>query len=60
MRLGSSLAARAFTLVEMLIAMGIGVAIIAATLTTSVALQKSFYSVDNYFGTHIQQVRIVE
>jgi hypothetical protein len=60
MRLGSSLKTRAFTLVEMLIAMGIAVAIIAVTLTTSVGLQKSFYSIDNYFGTHMQQIRIVD
>jgi len=60
MRLGSSLKIRAFTLAEMLIAMGIAVAIIAVTLTTSVGLQKSFYSIDNYFGTHMQQIRIVD
>jgi len=60
MRLGSSLKTRAFTLAEMLIAMGIAVAIIAVTLITSVGLQKSFYSIDNYFGTHMQQIRIVD
>ena len=60
MRLGTSLKTQAFTLVEMLIATGIAVAIIAVTLTTSVALQKSLYSVDNYFGTHMQQIRIVD
>ena len=60
MRLGSSLKTRAFTLAEMLIAMGIAVAIIAVTLTTSVGLQKSLYSIDNYFGTHMQQIRIVD
>jgi hypothetical protein len=60
MRLGSSVKTRAFTLAEMLIAMGIAVAIIAVTLTTSVGLQKSFYSIDNYFGTHMQQIRIVD
>ncbi|HKR53555.1 MAG TPA: prepilin-type N-terminal cleavage/methylation domain-containing protein, partial [Chthoniobacterales bacterium] len=60
MTLGTSLKNQAFTLVEMLIAMGISVALIAVTLTTSVALQKSFYSLDNYFGTHMQQIRIVD
>jgi hypothetical protein len=60
MRLGSSLKIRAFTLAEMLIAMGIAVAIIAVTLTTSVGLQKSLYSIDNSFGTHMQQIRIVD
>ena len=60
MKLGSSPKTHAFTLAEMMIAMGIAVAIIAVTLTTSVALQKSFNSVDNYFGTHMQQIRIVD
>ena len=60
MRVGTSPQTEAFTLVEMLIAMGIAIAIIAATLTTSVALQKSLYSIDNYFGTHMQQIRIVD
>jgi hypothetical protein len=60
MRLRRSLKTQAFTLGEMLIAMGISLALIAVTLTTSVALQKSFYSIDNYFGTHMQQIRIVD
>jgi hypothetical protein len=60
MRLGATPKTQAFTLVEMLIAMGISVAIIAVTLTSSVALQKSLYSVDNYFATHMQQIRIVD
>jgi len=60
MRLGTSLKTYAFTLAEMLIAMGISVAVMAVTLTTSVALQKSLYSIDNYFGTHMQQIRIVD
>jgi prepilin-type N-terminal cleavage/methylation domain-containing protein len=60
MRLGASAKRQGFTLVEMLIAMAISIAIIAVTLTTSVALQKSFYWVDNYFGTQMQQIRIVD
>ena len=60
MKLRTSLNTQAFTLVEMLIAMAISMAIIAVTVTTSVALQKSLYSVDNYFGTHMQQIRIVD
>ena len=60
MRLGTSLKTQGFTLAEMLIAMAISLAIIAVTVTTSVALQKSFYWVDNYFGTHMQQIRIVD
>ena len=60
MKLATSPKNAAFTLVEILIAMGIAVALIAVTLTTSVALQKSFYSIDNYFGTQMQQIRIVD
>ena len=60
MKLGRSLKTSAFTLAEILIAMAIAVALIAVTLTTSVALQKSFYSIDNYFGTQMQQIRIVD
>jgi hypothetical protein len=60
MKLATSPKNSAFTLVEILIAMGIAVALIAVTLTTSVALQKSFYSIDNYFGTQMQQIRIVD
>ncbi len=60
MTLGTSLKNRAFTLAEILIAMAISVSLIGVTLTASIALQKSFYSIDNYFGTHMQQIRIVD
>jgi hypothetical protein len=50
----------AFTLVEMMIAIAIAFAILAVTLTSSIALEKSFNSVDNYFATHMQQIRIVD
>lgn len=49
-----------FTLSEMLIAVAIGGFILAAILTTSVSLQKSLNAVDNYFATHMQQIRIVD
>jgi prepilin-type N-terminal cleavage/methylation domain-containing protein len=51
---------RGFTLAEMMMAIAIGSTILAATLTASVALQKSFNAVDNYFSTHVQQIRIVD
>jgi hypothetical protein len=34
--------------------------ILVAALAASVGLQRSFNSVDNYFSTHIQQIRIVD
>jgi type II secretory pathway component PulJ len=49
-----------FTLSEMLIAVALGIAILAAIVTASLAMQKSFNAVDNYFATHMQQIRIVD
>jgi prepilin-type N-terminal cleavage/methylation domain-containing protein len=49
-----------FTLAELLIAIAIALSILGVTFTSAVALQKSFTAVDNYFGTHMQQIRIVD
>jgi prepilin-type N-terminal cleavage/methylation domain-containing protein len=49
-----------FTLAEILTAMAIAVVIFAAIITASLAMQKSFNAVDNYFATHIQQIRIID
>jgi Tfp pilus assembly protein PilW len=49
-----------FTFAEMLIALSLSIAILAAIVTASLALQKSFNAVDNYFATHMQQIRIVD
>src|SRR5438477_12903882 len=49
-----------FTLAEILTAMAIAVVIFAAIITSSLAMQKSFNAVDNYFATHIQQIRIID
>jgi prepilin-type N-terminal cleavage/methylation domain-containing protein len=50
----------AFTLTEMMIAMAASSVVLGTTLTSSTSLQKSFNAVDSYFGTHMQQVRIVD
>src|SRR5436190_22148115 len=50
----------AFTLIEMMIAIAIAFAILGVMLTSSISLEKSFNSVDNYFATHMQQIRIVD
>lgn len=60
MRLGISAKTHAFTLTEMMISIAIASTILGVTLTSSIALQRSFNSVDNYFGTHMQQIRIVD
>jgi len=49
-----------FTLAETLIATGISTVILAALITASIAMQKSLNAVDNYFATHMQQVRIID
>ena len=49
-----------FTLSEMLIAVSLGIAILAAIVTASLAMQKSFNAVDNDFATHMQQIRIID
>jgi len=60
MKLNLSLKRLAFTLPEMSVALAAGSVILGATLTSSTSLQKSFNALDNYFGTHMQQVRIVD
>lgn len=49
-----------FTLAEALIATSVASILLAAVITTSITLQKSFRAVDEYFATHIQQVRIID
>ncbi len=49
-----------FTLIEMLLALAIGSLMLAATIVASVSLQRSLSAVDNYFASHIQQIRIID
>jgi prepilin-type N-terminal cleavage/methylation domain-containing protein len=49
-----------FTLSEMLVAVCISLIVLAVAVASSISLQKSFSAVDNYFATHMQQVRIVD
>ena len=60
MKLKQSLKRLAFTLPEMSIALAASSLVLGATLTSSTSLQKSFNALDNYFGTHMQQIRIVD
>ena len=60
MKLKISPKTHSFTLTEMMIAMAIASTILAVTLTSSVALQRSYNEVDNYSTTHMQQIRIVD
>ena len=49
-----------FTLLEMVLALAVGSLMLAAVVAASVCLQKSFAAVDNYFASHLQQVRIID
>ena len=60
MKLNSSANARGFTLAEIMIAMAASAVVFGGTMTSTTALQKSFNAIDNYFATHMQQIRIVD
>src|SRR2546428_11907902 len=49
-----------FTLGEVMIALSLSSVILAASITSSVALQRSFNAIDKYFATHMQQIRIID
>jgi prepilin-type N-terminal cleavage/methylation domain-containing protein len=49
-----------FTLIEMMLAVSIGSLMLAAIVAASICLQRSFSPVDNYFASHVQQVRIID
>jgi hypothetical protein len=44
----------------MLLALSIGSLMLAAIVAASVCLQKSFAAIDQYFASHLQQVRIID
>jgi hypothetical protein len=60
MRLGISTKTHAVTLVEMMVVVAMASAILGVTMTSSIALQRSFNSTDNYLATETQQIRIVD
>ena len=60
MKLASSKRISGFTLAEIMVAVAISSIIVGGAITSTVALQKSFNAVDNYFATHMQQVRIID
>jgi prepilin-type N-terminal cleavage/methylation domain-containing protein len=49
-----------FTLIEMLLALSVGSVMLAAIVVASVCLQKSFDAIDDFFSSHLQQVRIID
>jgi type II secretory pathway component PulJ len=49
-----------FTLTELMIATGTGGFVLAAIMTSSIALQKTLNAIENYFATQMQQIRIID
>lgn len=49
-----------FTMGEMMISLSLSSILIATALGASVGLQKSFAAVDDFFATHLQQIRIID
>jgi hypothetical protein len=49
-----------FTLTEIMLSIACGAIILGAAFVATTALQKSFNAVDNFFATHMQQVRIID
>jgi len=60
MKLNCQSKTRGFTLHEMMIALAVSAVALAATLTGSISLEKSFRAIDSYFAAHMQQIRIVD
>ena len=60
MKLNTSQKVGGFTLSEMLVSISLSSIVLAAAITSGVSLQKSFSAVDNYFTTHMQQIRIID
>jgi hypothetical protein len=51
---------QAFTISEMMVSLAMSAMILGASLSASIGLQKSFSAVDNFFSTHMQQIRIID
>lgn len=60
MKLKTSQSIAGFTLTEMLVSVSLSSVVLAAAITSGVALQKSFAATDNYFSTEMQQIRIID
>ena len=60
MKLNSSSNAAASTFAETLVSLTLSSVILAVAIASGVGLQKSFNAVDNYFSTHMQQIRIID
>ncbi len=60
MKLTNERRQQGFTLVEIMVGIGLGTIVLGAIITASLSLSRSFAAVDNFFSTHLQQVRIID
>lgn len=60
MKLSRQFSSAGYSIGEMMIAVAITGVLLAASYTTLSALQKSYSAVENYFSTHLQQIRIID
>ncbi len=51
---------RGFTLAELLVTVAVTTLMFAAIFTASASLQRSYAAADNYFSSHMQQIRIID
>ncbi len=49
-----------FTLVEIMVGIALGTIVLGAIIAASISLNRTFAAVDNFFATHLQQVRIID
>ena len=60
MKLGIPSKTHAFTFSELLIGIAVSSIVLAVTLSSAVALQRSFAAVNDYLSNHMHQIRIVD
>jgi hypothetical protein len=60
MKLCQSQHSGGFSVGEMVVAVGLTSAFLAAALASSISLQQSMSGVDDFFSTHVQQIRIID
>jgi type II secretory pathway component PulJ len=60
MKLNTSHKIAGFTFGETMVSLSLSSLILAAAIASGISLQKSFNAVDNYFSTHMQQIRIID
>lgn len=60
MKLNRSISQHGFTLGEALVSVAIVTMLFAGVFTATVALNRAYAAADNYFATHVQQIRIMD